>query len=99
MKSNNLEYINHFFDQAMDIFPIAYSYISADVPSGFMAMFPAFIFLMLSRTLNLCFFILALSFSCCLCKAWSVLKGDDASKVQSHWWHFNYVPQPINTNV
>lgn len=53
MKSNNLEYINHFFAPIMDIFPITYSYISVDVPSGFMARFPAFIFLVLSHTQSL----------------------------------------------
>lgn len=54
MKSNNLEYINHFFcAQIMDIFAISYSYISADVPSGFMARFPEFIFLLLVHSQSL----------------------------------------------
>lgn len=87
MKSNNLECINHFFAQIMDIFPITYSYISTDVPSGFMARFPAFIFLVLIHTLSLFlhFLSLSLSLSCSLyAERDLLLQGKAVSKVQSH---------------
>lgn len=83
MKSSNLEYINHFFAQIMDIFPITYSYISTDVPSGFMARFPTFIFLVLVHTLSL--FLQSLSLSPAVyAERALVLQGKAVSKVQSH---------------
>lgn len=67
----------------MDIFPITYSYISADVPSGFMARFPAFIFLVLSHTQSLFLHSLCLS-PAVYAECDLVLQGKAASKVQSH---------------
>lgn len=67
----------------MDVFAISYSYISADVPSGFMARFPEFIFLILVHSQSL---LSTFSFSTSQGKRERdlVLEGEAVSKVQTH---------------